>query len=151
MAGTTSFWRQARASGHLDLSAVSCQAVKWCIGSYIMCTSSGTFALTSVCSCSQLHDLASKNSAKMTASIAACILRLYWSRGMAVSAGACSCVCGSKGAFDSMAVFSETDGGIAYYAALSAEPPAVTQLLSGGCGAIRRPGLHAGLLDAVEA
>lgn len=116
-----------------------------------MCTSSGTLALTSVCSCSQLQDLASQNNAKMTANMAAWILRLCCGRGMAVSAGASSCVCGSKGAFESMAVFSESDGCMAYYATLPVEPPAVIQLLSGGNGAIRKVWVHAGLLNAVEA
>lgn len=87
---------------------------------YMMCTSSDTLAATSVCSCSQLQDLASQNTAKRTASIAACILRLCdVGRGMVASAGVGSCVWGSKGVFDSMVLFSASDESMsAYYVCL---------------------------------
>lgn len=89
--GMTSFCRQARASGHLDLAGCKYWAAKLYVLPYMMCTSTGTFAVTSMCSCSQLHDLASQNMANRIASMAACVLRLCVGRGMVVS-GVCSCV-----------------------------------------------------------
>lgn len=81
---------------------------------YMMCTSTGTFAVTSACSCSQLHDLASQNMANRIASMAACVLRLCVGRGMVVS-GAGSCVWGSKDAFRSRGAFSETVESMSVY------------------------------------
>lgn len=94
---------------------------------YMICTSSGTLATTSVCSCSQLQDLASQNTAKRMASIAAWILRLWeGGRGIVVLAGACSCVCGSKGVFGCIAVFSESGESMAKLcASVAANSPAV--------------------------
>lgn len=90
MAGKTSFCRQSRASGHLDM----------------MCTSTGTLVSTSRCLCSpgQLHVVASQN--KLTNSAAPAIwnqlVRRHLEEGIVASrsvVGACS---GRRGAFSSI-------------------------------------------------
>ena len=94
---------------HLDIwtwPAVSIGLQSLYLRPYMMCTSTGTFAVTSVCSCSQLQDLASQNIANRIATMAACVFRLCVGRGMVVSV-ACSCVWGSKGAFRSTGAFSD--------------------------------------------
>ena len=57
----------------------------------------------------------------MIISMAACILRFDWGGGMVTLTGACSCVCGRKGGFKPIPVFSDVENCIAYYAALQRE------------------------------
>jgi hypothetical protein len=132
MAGRTSFCRQARASGHLDLAhhvnalrslAHACPLPRAATRhTHIMCTSSGTLASGSrcVCSCScpQLQVRASQNRPTTSMNRAAWKRRLDWGRSMVASAGAaftwsCGCVQGRSGAFDSAGegcCFSGADG-----------------------------------------